>query len=181
LLKLYSLQYIFATKRSRDNVSQFLHRVVYRDIRIGRCRQALETELIAELLSLLETRLDSQAAAQLVGALKAMARSPAHGERVRAALSRSRVWDQYAAQRHDLFISAGPNMHSLTSTHIYIATNPRFVWCPGRNKTNAHLYFFLHYQPINVPTAGAQDFLMDYPQGERAVTHHAGLLCIGGC
>jgi hypothetical protein len=27
-----------------------------------------------------------------------------------------------------------------------------------------------HHQPINVPTAGAQAFLMDYPQGERATT-----------
>jgi hypothetical protein len=26
-----------------------------------------------------------------------------------------------------------------------------------------------HYQPINVPTAGAQTFLMDYPQVERAI------------
>jgi hypothetical protein len=33
-----------------------------------------------------------------------------------------------------------------------------------------------HHQPINVPTAGAQAFLMDYPQGERAITHHAGLV-----
>jgi hypothetical protein len=30
-----------------------------------------------------------------------------------------------------------------------------------------------HHQPINVPTARAQAFLMDYPQGERAITHHA--------
>jgi hypothetical protein len=36
-----------------------------------------------------------------------------------------------------------------------------------------------HHQPINVPTAGAQAFLMDYPQGERAITHHAGLVRIG--
>jgi hypothetical protein len=27
-----------------------------------------------------------------------------------------------------------------------------------------------YHQPINVPTAGAQAFLMDYPQGERAIT-----------
>jgi hypothetical protein len=38
-----------------------------------------------------------------------------------------------------------------------------------------------HHQPINVPTAGAQAFLMDYPQGERAITHHAGPVRIGGC
>jgi hypothetical protein len=38
-----------------------------------------------------------------------------------------------------------------------------------------------HHQPINAPTAGAQAFLMDYPQGERAITHHAGPVQIGGC
>jgi hypothetical protein len=38
-----------------------------------------------------------------------------------------------------------------------------------------------HHQPINVPTAGTQAFLMDYPQGERAITHHAGPVRIGGC
>jgi hypothetical protein len=27
-----------------------------------------------------------------------------------------------------------------------------------------------HHQPINIPTAGAQAFLMDYPQGERVTT-----------
>jgi hypothetical protein len=36
-----------------------------------------------------------------------------------------------------------------------------------------------HHQPINVPTAGAQAFLMDYPQGDRAITHHAGPVRIG--
>ncbi|CAH0401433.1 unnamed protein product [Chilo suppressalis] len=76
--------------------------------------QALETDLISELLSLLEGRLDGQTAAQLVGALKAMAQSPLHGERVRALLSRSRVWEQYATQRHDLFISAPAPPPSLT-------------------------------------------------------------------
>jgi hypothetical protein len=38
-----------------------------------------------------------------------------------------------------------------------------------------------HNQHINVPTAGAQDFLLDYPQGEWAITHHAGPVRIGGC
>jgi hypothetical protein len=37
-----------------------------------------------------------------------------------------------------------------------------------------------HHQPINVPTAGAQAFLMDYLQGEQAITHHAGPVRIGG-
>jgi hypothetical protein len=36
-----------------------------------------------------------------------------------------------------------------------------------------------HDQPIIVPTAGP--FLVDYPQGERAITHHAGLMRIGAC
>jgi hypothetical protein len=34
-------------------------------------------------------------------------------------------------------------------------------------------------QPINVATARAQAFLMDYSQGERAITHHAGPVRIG--
>jgi hypothetical protein len=37
-----------------------------------------------------------------------------------------------------------------------------------------------HHQPIIVPIAGAQIFLMDYPQGERAITHHAGPVRVGG-
>jgi hypothetical protein len=42
-----------------------------------------------------------------------------------------------------------------------------------------HLSFHHHHQPINVSTAGAQAFLMDYPQGERAITHHAGPVRVG--
>ncbi|KAJ0173970.1 hypothetical protein K1T71_010116 [Dendrolimus kikuchii] len=77
--------------------------------------QALETDLIGELLSLLDTRLEGQAAAQLVNALKAMARSAPHGDRVKGILAKSRVWEQYAAQRHDLFISSVPQHHSITA------------------------------------------------------------------
>jgi hypothetical protein len=40
---------------------------------------------------------------------------------------------------------------------------------------------FHHHQPINVPTARAQAFLMDYPQGKQAITHHAAPVRIGGC
>jgi hypothetical protein len=32
----------------------------------------------------------------------------------------------------------------------------------------------VHHQPINVLTAGEQAFLMDYQQGECAITHHTG-------
>jgi hypothetical protein len=38
-----------------------------------------------------------------------------------------------------------------------------------------------HHQLINVPTAGAQVFLTDYPQGELAITHHAGPVQIDEC
>jgi hypothetical protein len=38
-----------------------------------------------------------------------------------------------------------------------------------------------HHQPIYLPTAGAQAFHMDYPQGERAITHNAGPVPVGGC
>jgi hypothetical protein len=43
------------------------------------------------------------------------------------------------------------------------------------------IIIIIHHQPINVPTAGAQAFLLDYPQGGRAITHHAGPVRIGGC
>jgi hypothetical protein len=40
---------------------------------------------------------------------------------------------------------------------------------------------WLHYhQPMIVPTAGAQAFLVGYPQGERAITHHVGPVRVGG-
>jgi hypothetical protein len=38
-----------------------------------------------------------------------------------------------------------------------------------------------HHQPSNVPTAGAQAFLVDYPQGERAITHQCGLVGANDC
>jgi hypothetical protein len=41
-------------------------------------------------------------------------------------------------------------------------------------------FILYHHQPINVPTAGAQAFLIDCPQGERAITHHVGPVRIGG-
>jgi hypothetical protein len=36
-----------------------------------------------------------------------------------------------------------------------------------------------HHQPIKVRTAGAQAFLMDQPQGKRAITHNADPVRIG--
>ncbi|XP_068620055.1 dnaJ homolog subfamily C member 13 [Battus philenor] len=91
--------------------------------------QALESDLIGELLLVLEGRVEGQAAAQLVRALKGMARSGAHGERVRALLARSRVWEQYAAQRHDLFISSTPHHHALAAPHAagYLTAPPSSI------------------------------------------------------
>jgi hypothetical protein len=45
----------------------------------------------------------------------------------------------------------------------------------AQNKFTFNNVHHHHHQPINVPTAGAQGqvFFMDYPQGERAITHHA--------
>jgi hypothetical protein len=46
-----------------------------------------------------------------------------------------------------------------------------------RNRRDSCIYNILkviHHQPINAPTAGAQALLMDYLQGQRAITHHAG-------
>jgi hypothetical protein len=46
-----------------------------------------------------------------------------------------------------------------------------------------HLSFRLsfdhHHQPFNVPPAGEQAFFIDYLQGERAITYHAGPVWIG--
>jgi hypothetical protein len=37
-----------------------------------------------------------------------------------------------------------------------------------------------HHQLINVPSAGAQAYLVDYSQGERVIVHHTDPLWIGG-
>jgi hypothetical protein len=42
------------------------------------------------------------------------------------------------------------------------------------------LHHHHHHQPINVPTAGAQAFLMDCTYGKRAITHHAGPVRVSG-
>jgi hypothetical protein len=42
------------------------------------------------------------------------------------------------------------------------------------------LFIHHHHKLINVPTAGAQAFLMDYLQGERVIAHHADPVRIGG-
>jgi hypothetical protein len=66
---------------------------------------------------------------------------------------------------------------TLHLTYLSIITDDRLTICHACNTSHHHHY----HQPINVPTAGARAFLMDYPQGERAITHHAGPVRIGGC
>lgn len=73
-------------------------------------RQALEVDFIQFLLNLLEERLElidnpSMTKAQIVNALKSMARSLIYGDKVTAILEKSSVWAEYKDQRHDLFIT----------------------------------------------------------------------------
>jgi hypothetical protein len=49
---------------------------------------------------------------------------------------------------------------------VYITNSKKGVYGMKDKKIYHH-----HHQPINVPTAGAQAFLMNYPQGERGITH----------
>ncbi|KAK6624832.1 hypothetical protein RUM44_011696 [Polyplax serrata] len=72
-------------------------------------RQALESDLVPYLLTLLDRRLEvenpAMTKAQIVKALKAMARSALYGERILNILEKSPVWSAYKDQKHDLFIS----------------------------------------------------------------------------
>ncbi|XP_015609793.1 dnaJ homolog subfamily C member 13 isoform X2 [Cephus cinctus] len=83
-------------------------------------KQALEAEMVPYLLNLLEGRLDlidnpGMTKAQIVKALKAMAKSSLLGEKVNAILEKSSVWAEYKDQRHDLFISNTPTAGYLTA------------------------------------------------------------------
>ena len=72
-------------------------------------RQALESDLVSYLLELLDSNLEvenpAMTKAQIVKALKAMAKSVLYGERVLNILEKSRVWAEYKDQKHDLFIT----------------------------------------------------------------------------
>ncbi|CAG9859086.1 unnamed protein product [Phyllotreta striolata] len=73
-------------------------------------KQALDVEFVQFLLTLLDTRLElvdnpSMTKAQIVKALKSMARSLMYGEKVNSILEQSRIWSEYKDQKHDLFIS----------------------------------------------------------------------------
>ena len=75
--------------------------------------------MVPYLLNILEGRLDilenpATTKAQIVKALKAMARSFSLGEKVNAILEKSSIWAEYKDQKHDLFISNTPMTGYLT-------------------------------------------------------------------
>ncbi|XP_063990665.1 dnaJ homolog subfamily C member 13 isoform X3 [Diachasmimorpha longicaudata] len=83
-------------------------------------KQALEAEMVPYLLNILEGRLDlidnpATTKAQIVKALKAMARSILLGEKVNSILEKSSIWAEYKDQKHDLFISNAPTTGYLTA------------------------------------------------------------------
>jgi hypothetical protein len=87
---------------------------------------------------------------------------------------------------------------ALDCTHVHVANGLKvfflycyhnyWPWLTGKGCCCSNFFFeklywprtsslsrvFIHYQPINVPTAGAQAFLMHYPQGGLTITHHPG-------
>lgn len=81
-------------------------------------KQALQVDFVTYLLSLLESQLDienqAMTKAQIVSALKSMARSLLYGPKVNALLDKSSVWAEFRDQRHDLFISNTPIAGYLT-------------------------------------------------------------------
>lgn len=87
-------------------------------------KQALDVDMVAFLLELLDGRLEvpdnpAKTKAQIVKALKAMSKSLAYGDRVNAILEKSTIWADYKDQRHDLFISSTPIAGYLTGTELF--------------------------------------------------------------
>jgi hypothetical protein len=80
------------------------------------------------------------------------------------------------------FKTRGKTMHTHAKYLLIMLTLviiiPSF-YC--RYATYLTVIYHHHHQPINVPTAGAQAFLMDYTQGERAIAHHKDPVRIGRC
>ncbi|XP_023317683.1 dnaJ homolog subfamily C member 13 isoform X2 [Trichogramma pretiosum] len=84
-------------------------------------KQALEAEMVSYLLNILENEssyIENSAAtkAQIVKALKSMAKSISYGDKVNGILEKSNVWAQYKDQKHDLFISNVSSSSYLTGT-----------------------------------------------------------------
>ena len=82
--------------------------------------QALQCDLIKDLLALLDSPMRDQPSpsatkALIVKALKAMTHSLLHGEEVSSLLKANPVWQQYEQQKHDLFLPDRPNAGYLTA------------------------------------------------------------------
>ena len=80
--------------------------------------QALQCDLVPDLLALLDSPLRDQTSpsatkALIVKALKAMTHSLLHGEEVTSLLKANPVWQQYEQQKHDLFLPDRPNNPAL--------------------------------------------------------------------
>ncbi|GJQ87934.1 putative dnaJ homolog subfamily C member [Trypoxylus dichotomus] len=82
-------------------------------------KQALDVDFVPYLLELLDGRLDlenpAMTKAQIVKALKSMSKSLTYGDKINAILEKSTVWNDYKDQKHDLFITSGPNIGYLTA------------------------------------------------------------------
>ena len=79
----------------------------------------MEAELVSYLLNLLGNDLDicknsASTKAQIVKALKSMAKNLTYGEKITSILDKSDTWAQYKDQRHDLFISSVSSSSYLT-------------------------------------------------------------------
>ncbi|VVC92762.1 unnamed protein product [Leptidea sinapis] len=86
------------------------------------------TELVGELLSFLERGVAADTAARLVHALKGMARSVTHGERVRAVLAASGTWERRAALS---WVSHSPARYypgAAPAHRLTLATNQRSLF-----------------------------------------------------
>lgn len=85
-------------------------------------KQALNCDLLKEFLAMLDSplpqvQIPSGCKALIVKAVKAMQCSLVYGEQISAILKQSQVWQQYAQQKHDLFIDD-------RSTAGYLTANP---------------------------------------------------------
>jgi len=83
-------------------------------------KQALSCGLVKEFLQLLDSPLPevsspSACKALIVKAVKALQVSLAYGEEISSLLKASKVWAQYAQQKHDLFLADRQNAGYLTA------------------------------------------------------------------
>ncbi|XP_055340824.1 dnaJ homolog subfamily C member 13-like [Paramacrobiotus metropolitanus] len=93
---------------------------IYEDPKDELVSQALSCDLIPFLLNLLGSPLEfipnpAGIKAHIVKALKSMAKSLTHGEKVTSILNASKIWSEFRDQRHDLFITQSTTAGYLTA------------------------------------------------------------------